>query len=624
MNSTHPGVLAPRLSLDERGSNHRGTGPDDEVIVVCIGTIEERYGHHTLVDAVASARHKLPGLRVTVTGEGTWSDELSRRIADQGLEPHLRFAGWLPIEELRDLLDRADIGVIAQLSSPYSNLVHTGKMYEYLAFGIPVVASRLTSVNRYFPDDVIRYFEAGDADDLADALVELADDPASRRERGGRDAGVCALFVGSSGEAIPGRAAQGHASMSTPVTVPRPLAIAVALVILALAAALAIVLVTGDDDSPMATTATTSASSEEAIPDTTATIPDDVLTPTVRAENPLAGGGNPAQVRVQGNQLVDETGAPYRLIGVNRSGTEYSCIKGEGFHDGGSDANTVAAMAEWGVNTVRVLLNEHCWLGLGDVPGEFGGQAYQEAIVDWVHTLHTQDMVVIIALIWSAPGERIARDQERMANTDYSPAFWRSVATVFKDDPSVLFELYGEPHDVSWECLRDGCEESGGLTVAGMQQLLDSVRSTGATQPVLVNGIIYANGISELENYLPTDPLGQLAIGFHVYDFNICIDEECWDRDVASIAQIYPVITTEVGQAYCGADFLIRYMEWADAHGISYLGWTWNAWGECARGTDNQPFAGSDLIVDEDGTPTEPQGAAFRDHILALGARDGR
>ncbi|MDQ1392361.1 MAG: endoglucanase, partial [Acidimicrobiaceae bacterium] len=50
-------------------------------------------------------------------------------------------------------------------------------------------------------------------------------------------------------------------------------------------------------------------------------------------------------VKVSGNKLVDGLGRPLRLLGVNRSGTEYACIQGWGIFDGPSDATSVAAIA---------------------------------------------------------------------------------------------------------------------------------------------------------------------------------------------------------------------------------------------------------------------------------------
>ena len=69
---------------------------------------------------------------------------------------------------------------MAQKASAYSNLVHTTKMYEYFAFGKPVIASRLDSVTRLFGDRSLELYEAGDPADLAAAIVRLAHDPDRR------------------------------------------------------------------------------------------------------------------------------------------------------------------------------------------------------------------------------------------------------------------------------------------------------------------------------------------------------------------------------------------------------------------------------------------------------------
>ena len=81
------------------------------------------------------------------------------------------------VQELR----AADVGIVAQKSSPYSNLVHTGKMYDYLACGKPILASRLKSVEAYFGTEALYYFEPGDARSLANGILDLYQHPAKRQ-----------------------------------------------------------------------------------------------------------------------------------------------------------------------------------------------------------------------------------------------------------------------------------------------------------------------------------------------------------------------------------------------------------------------------------------------------------
>jgi glycosyltransferase involved in cell wall biosynthesis len=149
--------------------------------VVCHGSIEDRYGHDVIVQAVCLVRDRLPDLRVRIPGDGTRADEVARLIAKLGVEDQIELLGWLDHDDLVKELHQADVGLVAQRSSPYSNLVHTIKMYDYLLFGKPVVASRLRSTARYFQDGSVRYFRPDDPVDLAEALLELHDCPERRR-----------------------------------------------------------------------------------------------------------------------------------------------------------------------------------------------------------------------------------------------------------------------------------------------------------------------------------------------------------------------------------------------------------------------------------------------------------
>ena len=149
--------------------------------LICHGAIEERYGHDTMLQAIAALRASIPGLRLRLTGDGGYLDEFLARVKAMGLEDQVHYLGFVPLDQLVDELGRADAGIVAQLASSYSNLIHTGKMYDYLAFGKPVIASRLQSVHAYFGEDSLGFFTPGDADDLARVILELYQCPDKRR-----------------------------------------------------------------------------------------------------------------------------------------------------------------------------------------------------------------------------------------------------------------------------------------------------------------------------------------------------------------------------------------------------------------------------------------------------------
>jgi hypothetical protein len=117
----------------------------------------------------------------------------------------------------------------------------------------------------------------------------------------------------------------------------------------------------------------------------------------------VSAGGSAEEpaVHVAGRTLADTAGTPIRLLGVNRSGTEYACISGQGLIEGPTDAQAIAAMAAWRIDTVRIPLNEDCWLGINGAPAGTSGAPYRAAIEGYVSGLHDAGMRVVLDLHWN-------------------------------------------------------------------------------------------------------------------------------------------------------------------------------------------------------------------------------
>jgi endoglucanase len=318
-------------------------------------------------------------------------------------------------------------------------------------------------------------------------------------------------------------------------------------------------------------------------------------------------------IGVAGNRLVDGHGRAVRLLGLSRSGTEYSCQQGYGFFDGPSDMASIRVMKSWHVNAVRVPLNETCWLGINGIEPRYGGASYQAAIRSWVDRLEAAGLYVVLDLHVAAPGGLQATGIIPMADADHAPDFWRSVAAAYREDRSVLFDLYNEPHDVGWRCWERGClvhdQRVGTYRAAGMRELVEAVRSTGARQPVLLGGVGWARNLDRWLAHLPPDPAHAEVASNHTYNFAACF--RACRRDLARIGRRHPVVTGELGEGDCRHSYIDGYMGWADRHGVSYIGWAWDAHGgwTCRSGPT--------LIRDYDGTPTG-FGIGFREHLRAL------
>lgn len=289
----------------------------------------------------------------------------------------------------------------------------------------------------------------------------------------------------------------------------------------------------------------------------------------------------PAALHVQGNNLVDAGGTAVKLHGVDKSGTEYACIQGWGIFSGPNDAAFVQTMVARHIHVVRIPLNEDCWLNVNMGGSQYGGATYQTAIEQWVSLLNSNGIYAVPEIQWSAPGTQQATVQSPMPDADHSTAFWRSVATAFANQPGVLFDLFNEPHDVSWGCWRDGgaaCTANNiGYTAVGMQSLIATIRATGAKNVVMVEGLDWANDLTQMNQYFPADSANNTMASTHIYDSNACATTTCWQNQDNPVAAQHPLWIGEFGLDT--VTFGPALVKWADSTpGVTgYAGWTYNS-----------------------------------------------
>ena len=380
------------------------------------------------------------------------------------------------------------------------------------------------------------------------------------------------------------------------------------------------------------TVSSTTTPTTDAPPPTTTPTTDPTTTPpppppptttttatTVPTQPDPTGTGAAPTIKVVGNHLVTGAGDAVQLRGVNRPGPEYAAVEGWGIFDGPTnDDLSIAAMKSWNINSVRVPLNEDSWLGI-NVSNAYSGAPYRAAVVDYVNRLNANGIIAIVNLHFSAPGSSVPDDQNPMADEDHSPAFWKSVASTFAGNHSVIFDIFNEPYPdnnqdttAAWTCVRDGGTCPGvSYPTAGMQELVDVIRSTGATQPLMIAGPEYAGDLDKWMQYEPSDPLQQLVASVHIYGLPLDSPyrlSSTWDAFITPLTAQVPVVIGEFGDTNCTSAFSVPLMTWADAHGIGYTAWAWVT-SNCA----NDPA----LITDYNGTPT-PYGAGVRAHLLTL------
>jgi hypothetical protein len=193
-----------------------------------------------------------------------------------------------------------------------------------------------------------------------------------------------------------------------------------------------------------------------------------------------------------------------------------------------------------------------------------------------------------------------------MPDTAGAIPFWASVAKTFKGNDSVIFDLFNEPYPEKaangnqaegWQCWLHGGNCPGiPYRVAGMQSMVDAVRSVGANNVLMLGGLEWSNDLTGWLAHKPVDPDHNLAASWHSYNFNACSTKSCWSSQIAPVMARVPVIAGEIGENDCAHGYISRLTAWLDSKSGNYLAWAWNSDFNCASGPG--------LITNYDGHPT--------------------
>jgi hypothetical protein len=268
------------------------------------------------------------------------------------------------------------------------------------------------------------------------------------------------------------------------------------------------------------------------------------------------------------------------------------------------------AIRDWHVNIIRLPLSQDRWFGYGPEQND-GGRAYRALVRQIVDYCGTNRCYIILDLHWSDCNEWGRNiGQHSMPDTN-SLVFWKDFAPVFANNPAVLYDLYNEPHDVSWDVWLNGGvitdkpnvwrarETPKTFESVGMQTLLDAVRATGAKNVVVAGGLDWAYDFSGiLEGRRLSDPHGRGVIyANHCYD-NKHESVDAWISKMEVASAKLPVIVSEFGgnagpsRMAPDDNWLLHVMRSLDEHH-----WSWTAW-------DLHTMAKPNLISDWDYTPT--------------------
>jgi glycosyltransferase involved in cell wall biosynthesis len=145
------------------------------------GTLNWHQGLDIAINAFAVARQKLPGAQFHLYGEGPEENALRKLAKDLGLGDSVLFHGWLPLDQIAEIMAGATAAVVPKRNDPFGGDAFSTKVFEFMALGVPIILSRTRVDDYYFNDSLVYFFEPENCTELADAFVSLAADEQERQ-----------------------------------------------------------------------------------------------------------------------------------------------------------------------------------------------------------------------------------------------------------------------------------------------------------------------------------------------------------------------------------------------------------------------------------------------------------
>jgi len=151
----------------------RRTRNDERFILLYHGGLQRHQGLDLAVRAFDKACRRMPGAEFHIYGGGSMKPELQVLVQELGLNDRVFLRESVPMREVADIVANADLGIVPKRADSFGDEAYSTKIMEFMAEGVPVIVSK-TKVDRfYFNDSVVRFFESGNEDDLANAMLGL-------------------------------------------------------------------------------------------------------------------------------------------------------------------------------------------------------------------------------------------------------------------------------------------------------------------------------------------------------------------------------------------------------------------------------------------------------------------
>ncbi len=151
MNLPDPEVFRPCPTVGRNDGRFR---------LVYHGSIMFRLGLDQIVRAMEILKDQAPQVQLVLYGEGDAADFIQSYVAEHHLQDQVVFhRGIFPMAELPPRLCEANAGIVPLKPDVFNEVILPVKLMEYVALGLPVIATRTRAIQHYFSDDMLLFVD---------------------------------------------------------------------------------------------------------------------------------------------------------------------------------------------------------------------------------------------------------------------------------------------------------------------------------------------------------------------------------------------------------------------------------------------------------------------------------
>lgn len=152
--------------------------------IIYPGSISYHHGLDIAIKALAIVKKQLPAVRMDIYGRAKdfkYYNFLRRLISELDLSHNVKIFNPVPNEVVGKIISKASIGIVPKRADIFTSEAFSTKILDFMAAGIPIIASRTKIDEYYFNDSMIMFFEPENHQDLAKCILDLCKNPKIRK-----------------------------------------------------------------------------------------------------------------------------------------------------------------------------------------------------------------------------------------------------------------------------------------------------------------------------------------------------------------------------------------------------------------------------------------------------------